>query len=108
MCWEFGFRTFAGDDASWQPGDLSELFMHETVAAWAAKYFKNHPLKQKDKSVETIKQRLAECEAYCNTCKVSDLTHSLPRRVAELKAEKGGKLNIKHAECNVCRVAKQK
>ena len=87
-----GFRTFTGDDASWQPGDLSELFMHETVAAWAAKYFKNHPLKQKDKSVETIKQRLAECEAYCNTCKVSDLTHSLPRRVAELKAEKGGKL----------------
>ena len=63
-----GFRTFTGDDASWQPGDLSELFMHETVAAWAAKYFKNHPLKQKDKSVETIKQRLAECEAYCNTC----------------------------------------
>ena len=32
-----GFRTFAGDDASWQPGDLSELFMHETVAAWAAR-----------------------------------------------------------------------
>ena len=27
------FQTFTGDDASWQPGDLSDLFMHETVAA---------------------------------------------------------------------------
>ena len=35
-----GFRTFAGDDASWQPGDLADLFMHETVAAWAANFFK--------------------------------------------------------------------
>ena len=87
-----GFRTFAGDDASWQPGDLSELFMHETVAAWAANYFKNHPLQRRDKSVDTIKQRLSDCEKYCNTCEVLDFTHSLPRRVAELKAKKGDRL----------------
>ena len=48
-----GFRTFAGDDASWQPGDLSDLLMHETVAAWAAKFFKNHPLK--DKTLESVR-----------------------------------------------------
>ena len=85
-----GFRTFVGDDASWQPGDLSDLFMHETVAAWAAHYFKNHPLKAK--SLETVKKRLSECEAYCNTCEVSDLTHSLPRRIAELRKNKGDRL----------------
>ena len=84
------FRTFAGDDASWQPGDLSDLFMHETVAAWAAHYFKNHPLK--DKTMATVTKRISECEAYCNTCEVSDLTHSLPRRVAELKAKRGDRL----------------
>ena len=43
----------AGDDANWQPGDLSDLFMHETVAAWAAKFFKNHPLK--DKTLESVR-----------------------------------------------------
>ena len=59
-------------------------------AAWASNYFKNHPLK--DESLETIKERLSACEAYCNTCDVSALTHSLPRRVAELKAKKGDRL----------------
>ena len=87
---QYGFRTFAGDDASWQPGDLSDLFMHETVAAWAAHYFKHHPIK--DKTIEAVKQRLADCEAYCNSKNVAELTQSLPRRVGELKDAEGGRL----------------
>ena len=66
------------------------LFMHETVAAWVAKYFKSHPLKSKTE--EAIKKRLLDCQAYCNKCRAADLTHSLPRRVAELKNKKGDRL----------------
>ena len=66
------------------------MFTHETVAAWAANYFKNHPLK--DKPLETIKKRFSDAEAYCSTCEVSDLTHSLPHRIAELRAKRGDRL----------------
>ena len=33
-------RTFAGEDAKWQPPDLADVFMHETVASWVRQYFK--------------------------------------------------------------------
>ena len=85
------FQTFTGDDASWQPGDLSDLFMHETVAAWADKYFKKHPLPSRTEAA--VKQRLKDCQAYINkNHEVKDLTKSLPRRVSELKAEQGQRL----------------
>ena len=38
-----GFRPFAGVDASSQPADLADFFLHETVVAWVRKWFKKHP-----------------------------------------------------------------
>ena len=37
-------KAFAGPDASWQPPDLADLLMHETVAAWVRRYCIAHPI----------------------------------------------------------------
>ena len=38
-----GFRPCAGEEAKWQPADLADMLMHETVAAWVRRYFRVHP-----------------------------------------------------------------
>ena len=42
---EQGFRSFAGDDGAWQPPDIPDVLVHETVAAWFRKYLSKHPWK---------------------------------------------------------------
>ena len=39
-------KACTGPDASWQPPDLADLLMHETVAAWVRKHFIAHPYLQ--------------------------------------------------------------
>ena len=45
-------KPFAGEDASWQPSDLADLFMHETAAAWVRKYFQACPIEKCEKHHE--------------------------------------------------------
>ena len=39
-----GLTPFAGVDGNWQPPDLADLLMHETVAAWVRMFFMKKPL----------------------------------------------------------------
>jgi hypothetical protein len=90
------FRPFAGEDASWQPPDMPDLFMHETVVGWARRYFRKHPFKKRGNLVESersFREILANCADYINsTYKVNALCHSMPARVTKLLAKKGLRL----------------
>ena len=44
-----GFVTFAGDEAKWQPPDIPDVLIHETVVAWVRSFFRKHPFKQTPK-----------------------------------------------------------
>lgn len=91
-----GFRPFAGEDGKWQPPDLADLFMHETVAAWVRRYFRKNPVV---KSYDLATNRAAvvaglnACQRHINKeYDVSGLCSSLPRRITELLAAKGDRL----------------
>ena len=46
---ENGFDTFVGDEAKWQPLDIPDVLIHETVVAWVRSFFRKHPFKQTPK-----------------------------------------------------------
>ena len=84
----YGYRPWAGDQASWQPPDMPDVLLHETVVAWLRKYLKQHPIKLAQ-SQEVNKARLAsllaEAAHHINTRhEVEDRSMSLPRRLWEL------------------------
>ena len=91
-----GFRPFAGADAKWQPPDLADLFMHETVAAWVRNYFKKNPVrKQRDLNLSkaAVVAALAACGRYINQeYDVKELCSSMPRRLDELARAQGDRL----------------
>ena len=91
-----GFRPFAGDDAKWQPPDLADLLMHETVAAWVRNYFKKNPVrKQRDLNLSkaAVVAALAACGRYINQeYDVKELCSSMPRRLDELARAQGDRL----------------
>ena len=91
-----GFIAFTGDDASWQPGDLADLFMHETVAGWVDRFFTKHPLKPSRSVADNTDfffERMVACESHINAnYDVDGLCRSLPRRVEELIQANGNRL----------------
>lgn len=91
-----GFRTWAGDDAKWQPPDVPDVLLHETVAAWVRKYFRAHPWKFgkcQETNVARFRRTLKACEEYINAAyKVRDLCYSFPRRIQELIDAEGKRL----------------
>ena len=48
---EHGFDTFAGDEAKWQPPDIPDVLIHETVIACVRSFFRKHPFKQTPKVI---------------------------------------------------------
>ena len=93
-----GFRPFAGDEAKWQPADLADMLMHETVAAWVRRYCIAHPV-MKTADLETnlrcLEKGLAECEAHINReYDVAGLCKSMPARLARLRAARGDRLRF--------------
>ena len=91
-----GFRTFTGDDASWQPADTPDVLVHETVVAWFRSYLRKHPWKQpgsptgaQEKFEELAKDFVKranknfEAEALCK---------AMPKRLQELVKSKGERL----------------
>ena len=90
-------QAFAGADASWQPPDLADLLMHETVAAWVRKYFIAHPVVKSadlEKNWLSFETGMRACEAHINAHHdVSGLCESLPRRLQKLFVNVGDRLH---------------
>ena len=91
-----GFRPFAGRDASWQPADIADLLLHETVAAWVRKFFKKFPMQwtyDQEANKKNFLAKLKEAEAYINrNHDVNALSHSFPKRIKKLVKVKGRRL----------------
>ena len=65
----YGFRSFAGSDGKWQPADLCDFFLHETVVAWVRKYFAKRPVSAKhgvEANLHIFVEKMRECEEHIN------------------------------------------
>ena len=93
---ENGFHPFAGEEAKWQPPDIPDVLLHETVVAWVRTFFKKHPFKTVSNVRDNQKRftkLLKQCEAHINAnYEVSALCKTFPRRIAELIAARGDRL----------------
>ena len=91
-----GFRPFAGAQGSWQPPDLADFFLHETVVAWIRKYFRKRPsgaVEDVSVNCELFKSRLQACEQYINAhCKVANLCNDVVMRLQDLRDKQGRRL----------------
>ena len=89
-------KPFAGEDASWQPSDLADLFMHETVAAWVRKYFQSNPLcKTADlkKNWRSFDKGIKDCEKHINKSHdVHGLCRAMHMRLRQLRDSGGDRL----------------
>ena len=93
-----GFRPFAGVDASSQPADLADFFLHETVVAWVRKWFQKHPFKAVD-NVETnynlFLDRLRKCERHINdNYAVGSFCRDTVMRLEKLRDAKGARMSF--------------
>ena len=65
-----GFRPVAGDDASWQPPDIADLLLHESVAAGIRKHCRKKRIKwisgDQEANYKMFVQRLKEYEMHTN------------------------------------------
>ena len=91
-----GFRSFAGVDGSWQPPDLADVFLHETVVSWARKYFHEHPFKAVediDVNYKVSVKQLEDCEVHINAnYNVKGLCRDTVKRLLNLKERNGFRL----------------
>ena len=90
------FRPFAGDEAKWQPADLADMLMHETVAAWVRRYFRVHPHTKNadlDTNYKSFLKGMRDCEKYINeNYDIWQLCGSMPARLQMLIDAKGDRL----------------
>ena len=91
-----GFRPFAGEEAKWQPADLADMLMHETVAAWVRRYFRVHPdtkTADLDRNCKSFLNGMKDCEKYINEhYEILQLCGSMPARLQMLIDAKGDRL----------------
>ena len=93
---DHGFKPFAGEEAKWQPPDIPDVLLHETVASWVRAYFRKRPFRWVHKvedNVKLFKKRLRKCEAHINkNYDVDGLCRAFPRRIEALIAAGGDRL----------------
>ena len=91
---EPGFRPFAGDDATWQPADLADVWLHETVAAWVRESFRKRTFKKAEtQNCVLFKELLGECQRHINQdYEVGDFCRGFPQRLRDVVAAKGDRL----------------
>ena len=92
-----GFRPFAGADASWQPADIPNVLLHETVVGWVRAYVKRNPLERTEnleRNVTNLKITMEACRRHIQSeYDVEGLCTSFRGRLAKLVAAKGGRLD---------------
>ena len=83
-----------GEDASKQPGSLSDLLLHETAVAWLRYKMKlSTPARPWKETSEQHKARLQEaCRKVNAEYNVEGLCKQLPERLDKLKEKKGDRL----------------
>ena len=89
-----GFRAFAGEDASWQPGSIPDVLLHETAVAWirylTARTLPKTPWQetweQFDTRLKAVVEKANEKYAVGNLCK------QFPKRIGTLLEKDGDKL----------------
>jgi hypothetical protein len=91
-----GFRAYAGADASKQPPDCPDVFLHETAVAWIRNYLRTRPFSRQgslDVQQTRLEAMLLECERHINANHdVEGLCRAFPRRLAELVEGQGERL----------------
>jgi hypothetical protein len=90
-----GLKAFMRDDASLQPGNLQELFLHETAVAWIrARQKVTTPERPYEETVEQFRERMRELVADINdNHDVEGLRMGFPRRIEKLLERKGDRLD---------------
>ena len=91
---EHKLKAFFGDDASTQPGQLQEIMLHETAAAWVRQRLaKTRPKEPWRESVDEHRSRLKLCASHINTkYDVDGLCRALPKRLKLLDERKGDRI----------------
>ena len=89
-----GLKAFMGDDASMQPGKMSDLMLHETAVAWLRLKMKwSTP---KEPWLETTVQWKARMQEACRQVNaeydVEGLCRELPGRLEKLREKEGDRL----------------
>jgi len=91
---QHGLRSFMGNNAAVQPGDLQEAMLHETAMAWVRQRLKRTAPKEPWKeTVAEYNARLKDVAAYINDkYKVEALCRELPKRVEMLMDSEGDRI----------------
>ena len=90
----YGFKAFAGDDASIQPGNLQEAMLHETAVSWIRTRLRETvPKRPWEETQDNYAKRLKLAAAYINeNHEVANMNLELPSRVAAIAEAKGGRI----------------
>ena len=90
------FRPFAGNNATWQPADMPDLFPHERVVSWVRLYFKKHPFSRSadiDANCAAFLKTLKAAEKHINdNYDVAGVCSGVPAKVELLIEKKGERL----------------
>ena len=91
-----GFRPFAGNNATWQPADMPDLFPHERVVSWVRLYFKKHPYCRTaniDANCARFLETLKAAERHINEeYNVGRVCAGVPEKIQLLVDKKGERL----------------
>ena len=83
---ECGFTPWAGEHAKWQPPDIPDLLLHETVVAWIRKFLRQHPIRITEnmaRNIENLGEKLAEAQEHINE------HYEVEDRWAQVQAHRG-------------------
>ena len=91
---EYEFVPMMGQNARLQPGNLSEVLLHETAVSWLrVRLAESVPAKAWAETREQYTSRLrACCQAVNSSYNVDGLCREFPARIAKLREAEGGRL----------------
>ena len=92
---ENSLKAFYGDDASAQPGKMQEVLLHETAVSWIR--YRESQTRPKEPWLETVPQFTTRMQGIArdinSKLKVENLCRALPKRLRQLKEERGDRIN---------------
>ena len=92
---EHSLRAYYRDDASGQPGQLSEVLLHETAVSWIRhRETATRPLRPWKETAEEFATRMRGiCQDINSTLDVAGLCREFPSRVQALVVAEGDRIN---------------